>query len=32
MAKLDELRKDFSMVETIARGVDFPKAESTKAK
>jgi NAD(P)-dependent dehydrogenase (short-subunit alcohol dehydrogenase family) len=32
MAKLDELRKDFSAVETIARGADFPKAESTKAK
>ena len=32
MAKLDELRKDFSAVETIARGADFPKAESIKAK
>jgi NAD(P)-dependent dehydrogenase (short-subunit alcohol dehydrogenase family) len=25
MAKLEELRKDFSAVETIARGADFPK-------
>ena len=25
MAKLDELRRDFSRVETIARGADFPK-------
>ena len=32
MAKLDELRKDFSGVEKIARGADFPKAEFSKAK
>ena len=32
MAKLEELRKDFSAVETIARGADFPKANSKKAK
>ena len=27
MAKLEELRKDFSAVETIARGADFPKGK-----
>ncbi|MEI6193904.1 MAG: oxidoreductase [Verrucomicrobiota bacterium] len=27
MAKLEELRKDFSSVEAIARGADFPKGE-----
>jgi len=32
MAKLEELRKDFSLVEAIARGADFPKEESKKAK
>jgi len=32
MAKLDELRKDFSAVEAIARGADFPKEKSKKAK
>lgn len=30
IAKLEELRKDFSAVETIARGADFPKGESKK--
>jgi NAD(P)-dependent dehydrogenase (short-subunit alcohol dehydrogenase family) len=30
MAKLDELRKDFSAVEAIARGADFPKAKKAK--
>ena len=30
MAKLEELRKDFSAVEKIARGADFPKKESQK--
>ena len=30
MAKLDELRKDFSAVEAVARGADFPKEESKK--
>ena len=30
MAKLEELRKDFSSVEKIARGADFPKEESKK--
>ena len=30
MAKLEELRKDFSAVEKIARGADFPKEESKK--
>jgi NAD(P)-dependent dehydrogenase (short-subunit alcohol dehydrogenase family)/polyisoprenoid-binding protein YceI len=30
MAKLDELRKDFSAVEKIARGADFPKDKSKK--
>jgi NAD(P)-dependent dehydrogenase (short-subunit alcohol dehydrogenase family) len=29
MAKLEELRKDFSAVETIARGADFPKEHKT---
>jgi NAD(P)-dependent dehydrogenase (short-subunit alcohol dehydrogenase family) len=32
MAKLEELRKDFSAVEKIARGADFPKEESKRAK
>jgi NADP-dependent 3-hydroxy acid dehydrogenase YdfG len=32
MAKLKELRKDFSMVEKDARGADFPKEKSKKAK
>jgi len=32
MAKLDELRKDFSAVEKIARGADFPKEKSSKVK
>jgi len=32
MAKLEELRKDFSAVEKIARGADFPKEESKKVK
>jgi hypothetical protein len=32
MAKLEELRKDFSAVETIARGADFPKEKSKKEK
>jgi hypothetical protein len=27
MAKLEELRKDFTAVETIARGADFPKGK-----
>jgi NAD(P)-dependent dehydrogenase (short-subunit alcohol dehydrogenase family) len=30
MSKLEELRKDFSAVEKIARGADFPKEESKK--
>ena len=30
MSKLEELRKDFSAVEKIARGADFPKNESKK--
>jgi hypothetical protein len=32
MAKLEELRKDFSAVEAIARGADFPKEKSKKTK
>jgi NAD(P)-dependent dehydrogenase (short-subunit alcohol dehydrogenase family) len=32
MAKLEELRKDFSAVEAIARGADFPKEKSKKLK
>ena len=32
MAKLEELRKDFSAVETIARGADFPKEKSKNIK
>ena len=32
MAKLEELRKDFSAVEKIARGADFPKEKSKKSK
>jgi NAD(P)-dependent dehydrogenase (short-subunit alcohol dehydrogenase family) len=32
MAKLKELRKDFSLVEKVARGADFPKEKSKKAK
>jgi NAD(P)-dependent dehydrogenase (short-subunit alcohol dehydrogenase family) len=32
MAKIEELRKDFSSVEKIARGADFPKEKSKKAK
>ena len=32
MAKLEELHKDFSAVETIARGADFPKEKSKKTK
>ncbi len=32
MAKLEELRKDFSAVEKIARGADYPKEESKKCK
>ena len=32
MSKLAELRKDFSAVEKVARGADFPKEESKKAK
>jgi NAD(P)-dependent dehydrogenase (short-subunit alcohol dehydrogenase family) len=32
MAKLEELRKDYSAVEAIARGADFPRAKSKKAK
>jgi NAD(P)-dependent dehydrogenase (short-subunit alcohol dehydrogenase family) len=32
MAKLEELRKDFSAVEAIARGADFPKDKSRKSK
>jgi len=32
MAKLEELRKDFSAVEKISRGADFPKEESKRAK
>jgi hypothetical protein len=30
MAKLEELRKDFSAVEKIARGADFPKNKTKK--
>jgi NAD(P)-dependent dehydrogenase (short-subunit alcohol dehydrogenase family) len=32
VAKIAELRKDFSAVETIARGADFPKEKSKKTK
>ena len=32
MAKLEELRKDFSAIEKVARGADFPKEKSKKAK
>jgi hypothetical protein len=29
MAKLDELRKDFTSGEAVARAADFPKAKAT---